>query len=84
MLTPREREKIIHAVKQWAETAPNQPIIGFLNNGGPFRPREIVDEIVRNTPAGEDVMEILEHSVRREGLDKVLGRLTARNVASSH
>ena len=84
MLTPREREEIIYAVKHWAESAPNQPLIGFLNSGGPFRPSEIVDEIVRNTPAGEDLMEILELSVRREGLGKVLERLNARNVASSH
>jgi nucleoid-associated protein YgaU len=75
VLTASENEQIIAALAQWAATAPNEPVIGILGGGEMLRPWEIVAAVQQRTEAGEAILEILEHGLRREGVDKVVSRL---------
>lgn len=76
MLTPTERKDVIEALSRWAESAPNEPMIGFLGGGQLLTPREAVDAVKRNTSDGEALLEMIEHGVRREGLESVVNRLS--------
>jgi hypothetical protein len=74
MLTPQERERVTSAMRQWAQRAPNEPIVGFLGTSL-LTPKEMVTAVEEDTSDGQAILEILEHGVRREGLDAVVDRL---------
>jgi hypothetical protein len=78
MLTGEERSEIARALSQWAESLPDAPLFGFLGSERLLTPREILKEVETNTPDGEAVLEILEHGVRREGIEAVVSRLMRR------
>ncbi len=77
MLDAKERAEIIGALSQWASNAPDEPIIGFMYSPRLLTPHEIVAEVRKNTPDGQAVLELLEHGINREGIQKVLRRLTS-------
>ena len=74
MLTATENQQIVAALKAWAETAPDEPTIGFLGDGELLRPSEIVSAVESGTDDGKSILEILEHGLRREGIEKVVSR----------
>jgi len=76
VLSATEREIILAALVTWAKDAPAEPVLGFLGSGEPLTPREIVSAVRRETDDGRAILEILEHGVRREGIAKVVERLT--------
>jgi CheY-like chemotaxis protein len=82
VLTATEKRQIVAALKAWAKTAPDEPTIGFLGNGDLLRPSEIVTAVESGTDDGESILEILEHGVRREGIEKVVSRLIS--AATKH
>jgi CheY-like chemotaxis protein len=51
--------------------------IGFLGDGDLLRPSEIVTAFESGTGDGESILEILEHGVRREGIEKVVSRFVS-------
>lgn len=75
MLTESERISIQSALAAWAQTAPDEPLVGFLGGGDRWTPKQLVDQVQRQTPDGKAVLELLEHGVRREGLTNVVNRL---------
>ena len=77
-MTKAERWDITVALAKWAESVPDEPLLGFLGYERFLTPREIVAEVRRNTPDGQAVLEILEHGVRREGIEAVVSRLQRR------
>lgn len=80
MLTGEEKSMIIDALSIWAESAPDEPTIGFLDNGYLLKPRELVVAVRVGTSDGLAALEILEHGVRREGIESVTRRLRRRGV----
>ena len=75
MFSPSERKEIIGALERWARDAPDQPTFGFLQGDRLFTPRELVQEVVADTPNGKALMEIIEHAARRLGFSGVIQRL---------
>jgi hypothetical protein len=78
MLSSDERLQITKALSQWAEWAPDEPMVGFLGRSRLLSPRELVEQVFENTPDGKALLEILEHGVRREGINQVVARLSRR------
>jgi len=81
MLTPEERERILLALREWAEFAPDEPVLGFIQSDVLKTPQELLGEIEKNTPDGEALMQMIEHGVRRIGIEAVVRRLRARPEA---
>ncbi|MBV9771533.1 MAG: hypothetical protein JOZ32_18325 [Bryobacterales bacterium] len=79
MLTEAERSEITAALAKWSESVPDKPLLGFLGSERFLTPREIVAEVERNTPDGQAVLEMLEHGLRREGMEAVVSRLGRRH-----
>lgn len=75
MLGQDEKNTLIDALKIWASRVPERPVLGFL--GSDFlTPKQIVDAAINETEDGKVILEMLEHGVRREGLEPVAERLT--------
>lgn len=78
MLSTEERAQITEALRCWAESAPNEPMIGFLGEDGLMTPQQLVGQVEKNTRAGKSVLTFLEHGMRREGIGAVVTRLGQR------
>lgn len=76
-----ERDQIIGALKCWAQSAPDEPMVGLLGHDRLMTPQELVEQVQQETPDGRAVLEMLEHGVRREGLTSVVARLSRRALA---
>ena len=83
VLTESERQSIQTALAIWAQSAPDEPLVGFVSQDGRWTPKELVDQVRRQTPDGKALLELLEHGVRREGIAKVISRLR-RQVAKAY
>jgi len=83
MLNQVERKQIVEALTLWSQTVPNEPMLGFLEGDQYLTPREIVAAVQQNTQDGQAVLEMLEHGVRREGLEAVVARLCRRLQATA-
>lgn len=77
MLQRAEIEELISALQVWANGATAEKVqVGFVGpKGGPYDPYELVHAVESETEDGKAFLEILEHSVRREGLERVTARL---------
>jgi hypothetical protein len=75
VLTPFERLRLLNALDDWSKSVPDQPMLGFLGVDEYLTPKQIVAEAIENTPNGQAILEILEHGVRREGIERVVNRL---------
>jgi len=75
MLTSEERISIVQALSVWANFAPDEPVLGFVQANSLKTPKEILSEVLEKTSDGEALMEMIEHGVRREGLSAVVSRL---------
>jgi hypothetical protein len=87
VLTEDERAKLLDAFVSWAGSAPQEPFLGFVGDDGHYSPLELVAEIEQRTETGEAFLEILEHGVRREGLEQVVRRFyesAERNSAATY
>lgn len=78
MLSTEERTQITEALRSWAASAPNEPMIGFVNDQDLMTPKQVVAQVAKNSRAGQSVLEILEHGMRREGIEAVVNRLSQR------
>ena len=79
MLSENERSRLIEALSHWAELAPDEPTLGFLDSESLLTPRELLLAVQENDSDGIGLLEILENGVRREGIDAVTRRIV-RNV----
>jgi hypothetical protein len=77
VLSRTERELVVSVLWQWAETTPDLPVAGFLDGERLLTPMELAAAAERGTADGEALLEILEHGLRREGIDSVVRRFTA-------
>jgi hypothetical protein len=82
MLSRDERDQLISILWNWAEVTPDIPVAGFLEHGHLLTPRELAIAAEQGTPDGQALLEILEHGLRREGIE-LLGHRFAAAEASS-
>lgn len=78
-MTDDDTQRLKDAFNTWARNVPDPdaPAIGFVG-GKAFSAKEAAAEVNAGTPAGKDILSILEHGVKVEGIDKVVARLTRR------
>jgi hypothetical protein len=76
MLTVQERDSIVMALYDWAVNSPNEPVVGFLGTTF-YTPKELYQQVLKETDDGNAVLEILERGVRAEGIATVVKRLTS-------
>jgi hypothetical protein len=74
VLSPGERDELTQALRQWAEFTSPSPVLAMLDSDW-MTPQEIATHVAEGTEQGEAILDILEHSVRRDGLDSVVSRL---------
>lgn len=74
MLSSAERDAVLTAVQRWAEAAPNELVMGFLDGDGLLTADELATAVRDRTEDGESFLEMIEHAVRRDGLDSVVTR----------
>ena len=77
MLSSAEREAVLTAVQWWAEAAPDELVMGFLDGDGLLTADELATAVRDHTEDGESFLEMIEHAVRRDGLDSVTMRFMA-------
>lgn len=70
------RQRLKDAFAEWARKLPNPeaPVMGFVGTKL-YSAQELVREVENETPVGLGVLEILEHGVKVEGIDKVIARM---------
>jgi hypothetical protein len=76
VLSLTERGMIVSALATSAQSEQPEPMLGFIGSGSLLTPLEIVSAVERETEDGKAILEILEHGVRREGIDTVVSRLS--------
>ena len=81
MLTNQERSAVVAAVEEWAAAAPERPALGFVGNGRMLTAADLATAVRKGTEDGEAFMQLLEHGVRREGLETVVRRFHDSLVA---
>jgi hypothetical protein len=75
-LSTGEFIELMRALTAWAEVAPDEPVLGFLQGGDILTPRQLLDAV--DDPQNSDgaaFLEMLEHAVRRDGIESVTNRL---------
>ena len=77
MLTETGHSRLMAALHAWADHAPNEPVMGFVADGGFLMLHEIVDQIKLESQLGQAFLKILEHGIRREGIETVVSRFGA-------
>jgi hypothetical protein len=77
-LSPTELRKLKDAFNDWAKNMPNpnEPVLGFFGSSGMRSAKEVAKEVENETAFGKDVLEMVEHALRREGMDKTVARIT--------
>lgn len=73
------------ALAVWAEGAPNEPVLGFLQGSEMLTPRELVEAV--GDPQNEDgvaFLEMLEHAVHRDGIESVTNRFYRSQLRPEH
>lgn len=83
MFSNEEKETLVSALQQWAQSADNVPTIGFLQDGEFLTPTQLVQAVSESSDAGNSFLEIMEYSVRREGIERVVQRLQGKEDMSS-
>ena len=76
-LNPTELQTIKDAFNDWAKNhpTPDAPAIG-IGSGDILSAKEVAQAVNNGTAQGEALLEMVEHSVRREGLYKTIARFT--------
>lgn len=84
MSEKQRREKLKDAFQKWAAQVkePDAPVLGFYGTKV-FSAKELAQEVANDTDVGQSVIEVLEHGARKEGIDKVIERLTGKNNLSA-
>ncbi|MBU6475555.1 MAG: hypothetical protein KGL10_06245 [Alphaproteobacteria bacterium] len=78
--SPADKQKLKDAFNIWAKNypAPDQPIIGFGPGNAMLSAKELNEAVQKETADGKSMLEALEYGVQREGIDKVVERLTRK------
>jgi hypothetical protein len=79
VLSEEDRSAIVEAVGRWAqsldpEVRRHEPVIGVLGHA-PLTAEELYSAMVKHTPDGEAILEIIEHTVSREGREAAVARI---------
>jgi len=78
MLTVQENEAVLAALQAWAKSTPDEPVIGFLGGDERLTPQQVVTHVRTKTSHGRAMLEMLEHGIRREGVERVVTRFFRR------
>jgi hypothetical protein len=81
VLSEHERKVLISAVYTWASNMPDEPVLGFVGGTGILSAHALAQELDKGTGEGEAFLEMLEHGVRSEGLERVLERFYQSSTA---
>jgi len=81
MLTEAEHQEIVSILRDWAELVPDVPLVSFLRYATEespigLTPRQLAAAAAERTPDGQALLEILEHGLRREGMETMRRRFT--------
>jgi hypothetical protein len=73
MLRESERLRITDALRAWLEghPEPDEPVFRIAQERTELSPRQIINAIAENDHLGQQLIAILEYSVRRTSLEEV-------------
>jgi hypothetical protein len=75
-LNRNEYIALAEALTNWANAAPDEPALGFLQTGEMLTRSQLLDTFDDPENAdGAALLEMLEHAVRREGVNSVTNRI---------
>jgi len=76
----KEEQDLETALTIWLNNHP-EPDKTFITAGvhGKFSPRQLVDEITRETEAGKFFIKVIEHSAKKHGLNEIIKGFGAKN-----
>src|ERR1700728_3932408 len=77
MLLDFERQRVTAALETWLDfhTEPDVPAFRIAQERTELTPRQIVGSVAENDRLGQQILAILEYSIRRTSLDNVVGDL---------
>lgn len=77
MLQEFERQGIAEALSIWIDghPDPDDPAFRIAQASEPLTPRQIYISVLENDPLGQQIMALLEYSVRRSSLEDVAREL---------
>lgn len=78
-MNDNDLRRLKNAFNAWAKNTPNpdEPLAGFVG-GKMLSPNELAREVENETEIGKGWIEILQYGTAKEGLDKVIERLTRK------
>lgn len=78
MLSDHERSALLDALRDWAKTEPDKRSIGFFESSDLLTPLELVNAVEESSKPGLAFLEIIEHSIRRDGISTVVGKFRSK------
>lgn len=77
VLRENERLRITRALGTWLEAhpAPDEPVFRIARAAGDLTPRQVFISVAENDPLGQEILSILEYSIRRTSLEEVASDL---------
>lgn len=76
MLSATEHRAVVRALRAWAQSAPDEPALGFVASKSTMTAGELLEEVLDRTADGQAFLELIEHGLRVDGMESVLGRFT--------
>jgi hypothetical protein len=75
VLSGFERQRLMAALRTWLEShpEPDAPAFRLAQERAELTPRQLVASVAENDHLGQQVLAILEYSVRRTSLEEVAG-----------
>lgn len=74
MLDENEFSAVRVALGRWAEAAPNEPVLGFIEGSEFMTPSQLLNAVAAGDEDGQAFLEMIEHAVRRDGVESVVAR----------
>ena len=77
VLNDSERARVVEALRVWLEghPEPDEPAFEIAQENSRLSPRRIFSSVAENDLLGQQVLAILEYSIRRTSLDEVVSDL---------
>jgi hypothetical protein len=77
-MNPADLRKLKDAFNTWAATTPepDAPVMGLGTDL--LSARQIAREVEAESKVGKDFIEMMEHGVKKEGIDAVVARMTRK------
>jgi hypothetical protein len=77
VLREDERQRITQALGTWLEghPEPDEPVFRIARAAGDLTPRQVFRSVAERDQLGEEILAILEYSIRRTSLEEVASNL---------